>query len=154
MNSIAADEFCTDGLASDLRQATAGLLARLARKRRHHLACGMLLDGNVTICGINIVSNLGPATTCAEQTTLGESLKLWPGLPILLILTLRATFDLSRPDEMVTPCGRCREALFEYAPGGYIVLPGADGQHDFEFVPVRNLLPAPFYRRGNGAPLQ
>jgi cytidine deaminase len=153
MNSLASDAFCTDGLANELRQITAGLLARVARRRRHHIACGMLLDGNVTICGINVVSNLGPATTCAEQTTLGESLKVWPESRILLILTLRATFDASRPDEIVAPCGRCREALFEYAPDGYVVLPGADGQCEFEFVPVRNLLPAPFYRRDNGASL-
>lgn len=77
------------------------------------MVCGMLLDDNIRVCGINVVLNLGPASTCAEQSVLGELLRERPDAGIILVLTLRATFEPTSPYELVAPCGRCREILYE-----------------------------------------
>jgi cytidine deaminase len=120
---------------------------RSSRRRRHHVACAILLDDGREVLGINIVSNFGPASVCAEQVALGESLKLLSGAQIRLVLTLRATFNAEMPHEVVPPCGRCREILYEYAPCTFIATPGDEATGACDLVLINNLLPLPFRRR-------
>jgi cytidine deaminase len=134
-------------LAVELKRHAADFLARFEKRRRHHVACAILLDDGREVLGINIVSNLGPASVCAEQVALGESLKLLSGSQIRLVLTLRATFNSTMPHEIVPPCGRCREILYEYAPRTFIATPGDEAAGVCNLVLINSLLPAPFRRR-------
>lgn len=93
------------------------------------------------------MSNLGPASVCAEQVALGESMKHLAGAHIRLVLTLRATFDAATPHELVPPCGRCREILYEYAPGAFIAMPSDEAAAACDLMLISRLLPLPFYRR-------
>lgn len=129
-----------------LEQHAADFLARFQRPHRHHLACAMLLTDGREVLGLNIVSNVGIASVCAEQVTLADSMKLCPGGDVSLIITLRATFSEPVPHEIVPPCGRCREILYEYAPASRVALGGA-ANGTYELVPVQAMLPRPFYRR-------
>jgi cytidine deaminase len=124
------------------------LLASRAQVRRHHIACGMALSDGSLVCSINVVSNLGTASVCAEQVVLAEALRINPVLEVSLILALRASFIAAVPDEIVPPCGRCRELLLEYANNAHIVLPSSGNDKDCRLVSVRDLLPSPFIRRG------
>jgi cytidine deaminase len=132
-------------LAVELSIETAALLAKHAAVRRHQIACGILLDNGQRICGVNVVSNLGPASVCAEQITLGESLKTQPDAEIVMVVALRALFAGDLSHEIVAPCGRCREILYEYAPAALVLLPAAES--GFHLTAVDALLPHPFYRR-------
>ena len=51
--------------------ATIEFLRRLAKPRRHHIACGLSLADGSTSFAVNIVSNFGVASVCAEQIALG-----------------------------------------------------------------------------------
>jgi cytidine deaminase len=132
-------------VAADCLLAEVGhFLRRMAHPRRHHLASGLLLDDGTTVLGLNVVSNLGPASVCAEQIALGQALAA-STVPISIVLTLRATFDLG-PVEVVTPCGRCRELLYEYAPLARVAVP-RPASTDFTLLSIIDLLPVPFHRR-------
>lgn len=115
--------------------------------RRHHIACAFLLEDGTRVSGINLVSNLGPASVCAEQVALGEKLKTFPDQRVVLVLTLRAAFAAVRDAEIVSPCGRCREILHEYAPDARVVLSLCDGTAGCHLVPITSLIPYPFRRR-------
>jgi cytidine deaminase len=136
--------------AAILQQDVARFLDRMASRRRHHIACGIMSYDDTLTLGINIVSNLGPASVCAEQVTLGEALKSTES-PVRLVVALRATFQPGRPHEIVPPCGRCRELLYQYAPGGQVAIPKHDAESTdhcaLELVKIADLLPFPFVRR-------
>lgn len=133
--------------AAQLYTETVAFLAKRAAAHRHQIACGILQDNGDRIFGINIVSNLGPASVCAEQITLGESLKAQPQPRVTMVVTVRALFTYVRPHEIVSPCGRCREILYEYAPAALVVLPELSDAEQLRLTPVSTLLPHPFYRR-------
>jgi cytidine deaminase len=124
------------------------LLKEFAKPRRHHIACGFALADDLTIVAINIVSNLGPASVCAEQIALGKYL-ISPGADIDVVITLRATFQRDRPFEIVAPCGRCRELLYEYAANSRVAIPRKDPSDiaNLELYPIKKLMPHPFVRR-------
>ena len=136
-----------------LLQDVARFLDCMASHGRHHIACGILFSNNTTTLGINIVSSLGPASVCAEQVALGEALKS-PGPSAEIVVTLRATFLPGRRHEIVPPCGRCRELLWQYTPHAQVVIPQSHGEgvegYSFDLVRVADLLPFPFVRRDRG----
>lgn len=136
------------GRVRALERHAADFLTRVRHHRRHHVVCAMLLADGQEVLGLNIVSNLGVASVCAEQVTLGESLKRLE-TEVVLIVTLRATFNESDWYELVPPCGRCREVLCEYAPAAYVIL-RADASQTHELIPIDVLLPRPFQRRAQG----
>jgi cytidine deaminase len=129
-----------------LEQRAADFLSRFERPRRHHVVCAMLLTDGREVLGLNIVSNIGVASVCAEQIALGEAMKLHAEAEVSAVITLRATFRQPRSYEIVPPCGRCREVLLEYAPLARIVLRGDTGAV-YELVSIGALLPHPFRRR-------
>lgn len=69
----------------------------------------MLLTDGREVIGLNIVSNIGVASVCAEQIALGEAMKLRADAEVSVVITLRATFAGPQSYEIVPPCGRCRE---------------------------------------------
>lgn len=131
-------------LADEVRQ----LLERLATAGRHHIAAGLQLADGRVITGVNLVSNYGPSSLCAEQAAVAEWAKSAIS-PILAVIAIRATFNNERPLEVVPPCGRCREILCEYAPEAYILIPDHGGGASPARVPAGDLLPIPFRRRAN-----
>jgi cytidine deaminase len=133
--------------ATRLRQDTSIFLGGLERRRRHHIASALLLDDGRQILGINIISNFGPASVCAEQVALGEALKTLGSAQIIVILTLRATFRPGPGHEIVPPCGRCREILFEYARDSLVAVADPGRPEGLDLMPLGLLLPRPFHRR-------
>jgi cytidine deaminase len=129
-----------------LEQRAADLLARFQRPRRHHLVCALLLEDGREVFGLNIVSNIGVASVCAEQVAMGEAMKLLPQAEVSTVATLRATFTKPLSYEIVPPCGRCREILCEYAPSARVAL-RAGMSATCDLVPIDALLPLPFHRR-------
>jgi cytidine deaminase len=129
-----------------LVQEIRGLLARLAMTHRHHIAAGLYLADGTVVTGINLVSNYGPNSLCAEQAAIAEWAKS-ANPAISTVAAIRATFDAEHPYELVPPCGRCRELVYEYAPDSCFLIPGRGREPELVRVPARELLPSPFRRR-------
>lgn len=126
--------------ARNLLRAARRSLDAVAAMRRIHIATAMLLSDNSTDVWFNLVSNLGPASVCAEQVALAT---LAPrGLTPLLMVSVRAAFPRRNAPEVVPPCGRCRELLLEYAPTAGVIV-----DRTLTATSIASLLPAPFRRR-------
>lgn len=135
--------------AARLVREVTTVLSRKARPGRHHIAAGLLTMDGGCFTAINLVSNLGAASSCAEQAALATALQATTS-PITLVVSLRATFDQARRNEIIPPCGRCRELLLEYAPSADVVLAARACEPPFTITPITELLPFPFRRRRGG----
>jgi cytidine deaminase len=137
-----------EGRVHSLVSRVSLFLRQYAKPRRHHIACGLGLADGLVIIAANVVSNYGPASVCAEQVALGQYLTC-STTAIAAVVSLRATFQDDQPLEIVPPCGRCRELLYEYAGNSKVVL-SPSGRADtkgLELCRIADLMPHPFARR-------
>jgi cytidine deaminase len=131
-----------DALVHEVKQ----LLKELGKPRRHHIAAGLLLEDGRTVTAVNLVSNYGPGSLCAEQVAIAMWAK-HPQSHICTIVAERATFDAGCPFEIIAPCGHCRELAYEYAPHCRFLVPGPEQGLDYLSARIVDLLPTPFRRR-------
>ena len=85
--------------------------------------------------GANIENAAYPATICAERTAL-------PAAIVAGVREFTAIAVVGDGDGPTTPCGTCRQVLFEHAPDLVVLAAGASGEVA-RFV-LRDLLPAGF----------
>jgi cytidine deaminase len=97
--------------------------------------------------GVNLDAYLGRMAVCAEAVALGRSFVEVGDDGIETIVAVRHP----RPKEkdqsiaVVSPCGACRELIFDYDPKARVIVPNGETQ---TAVPIAELLPNK-YRRGS-----
>lgn len=97
-----------------------------------HTVGAAIRDGAGKIhTGVNLFHFVGGP--CAEMTALANAA---PETPVQIVAVAHERGVLS-------PCGRCRQILLDYAPGVEVMMP------DSSVVPIEALLPAA-YRWGEG----
>ena len=94
---------------------------------------GVSTRGNI-YRGCNIESVSYGLTVCAEMGMLGAYIA--GRIPAIRGEKLSKLVVVSN-GKLLTPCGRCRELLYEHAPAAQVLLPGG-------IVTVEKLLPQPF----------
>lgn len=100
-------------------------------------------DGRIWT-GIHLGATVGRLSICAEAVALGRAVMEGDG-SIGTAVAMRHP----KPDEddrnrtVVSPCGACREMIFDYSPEALVILPAAGGLIK---VPIRDLLPLPYRR--------
>lgn len=92
-------------------------------------------DGTVHL-GCNVESAAYPATICAERTALVSAVAAGTQ-------TFRRIAVIGSGPGPTTPCGTCRQMLFEFAPDLEVLAAGTDGA-TATFVLGRDLLPEGF----------
>jgi cytidine deaminase len=100
-------------------------------------------DGRIWT-GIHIGAIVGRLSVCAEAVALGRTI-LDGDASIASIVAVRhpKPEEVDREMAVVSPCGACREMIFDYAPSAMIIL-RVEGT--LTKLPVRELLPIPYRR--------
>lgn len=93
------------------------------------------MDGTVHL-GCNVENAAYPATICAERTALVSAIATGTR-------TFRRIAVIGSGPGPTTPCGTCRQVLFEFAPDLEVLAAGTDGA-TATFVLGRDLLPEGF----------
>ncbi len=108
--------------------------ARKAIKRRYRndwQEVGAALrtrDGRI-YAGVNLDAYLGRMAVCAEGVALGRAVTEVGETGIETIVAVRHP-DPAEPDQaiaVVSPCGSCRELIWDYDRNARVIVPGADG---------------------------
>ncbi len=100
-------------------------------------------DGRVWT-GLHLGATVGRLSICAEAIALGRAVMDGDGT-VECVVAVRHP----KPEEadqtlrVVSPCGACRENIFDYDAGAEIILPIGEG---LRRVAVRELLPVPYQR--------
>jgi cytidine deaminase len=104
-------------------------------------------DGRI-ITGVNIDAYLGRMAVCAEAVAIGRAITEGGDKGIETIVAVRHPKP-TEPDQTITvvsPCGSCREIIYDYDVNARVIVPNAQGQ---QVVAITELLPNK-YSRGSG----
>jgi len=126
-----------------VREASEAVRARY-RYGRHTVGAALRGASGHVYAAVNLDATVGRAAVCAEAIALGAA--VMAGDPVEAAVAVRQ----HRPGEagaeegprvsVVSPCGLCRELLFDHAPEAVVIMPGRGP------VPLKALLPGPYRR--------
>jgi cytidine deaminase len=99
--------------------------------------------------GVNLDAYLGRMAVCAEAVALGRAVVEAGDTGIDTIVAVRhpPPADRDRSIVVVSPCGACRELIFDYDPKARVIVPNAAGP---AVVPIVELLPNKYSRGAEG----
>ena len=98
--------------------------------------------------GVNLDAYLGRMAVCAEAVALGRAITDSGETGIETIVAVRhpKPGEKDRTIAVVSPCGACRELIFDYDRDARVIVPGKSGP---AVVAIGDLLPNK-YSRGSG----
>jgi cytidine deaminase len=104
-------------------------------------------SGNI-FTGINLDAYLGRMAVCAEAVALGRAFVDLgdDGIDTIVAVRHPDPDEKSQAVAVVSPCGACRELIFDYDRKARVIVPNGKSA---EAVPIAELLPNK-YRRGPG----
>lgn len=128
--------------------ATEAVRARY-RYGRHTVGAALRGASGRIYAAVNLDATVGRAAVCAEAVALGAAVMAGEATIEAVVAVRQHRVDepgdeLGGEDgprvSVVSPCGLCRELLFDHAPRAAMILP------DRGRVPLAALLPAPYRR--------
>lgn len=127
--------------------------ARAARQRAYapysgfHVGCIVVTDDGQTFEGANVESAAYGLSACAEQTAIRSMAAAGVRSPIVAVAIV------GDGEDPCTPCGACRQLIFEFGSGATVYASGSGGRP--LVATIGELLPHPFGARrlsqGRGA---
>lgn len=119
-----------------LRRAREAQEAAYAPYSRFRVGAALLAEDGRVFVGANVENAAYPVTLCAERVALGSAV-------VAGARSFVAVAIVGDGPGPCTPCGMCRQALFEFAPQLRVLARGTDGSVK-EYVLGRDLLPEGF----------
>ena len=132
----------------DLIAAAREAIGRRYRDDWQEVGAALRTRGGKIFTGVNLDAYLGRMAVCAEAVALGRAVVDTGDAGIETIVAVRHP----PPDEkdqtiaVVSPCGACRELIFDYDPKARVIVPNGKTP---AAVPIAELLPNK-YSRGPG----
>ena len=99
--------------------------------------------------GVNLDAYLGRMAVCAEAVALGRAVVDLGDAGIETIVAVRhpPPGEKDQTIAVVSPCGACRELIFDYDPKARVIVPNGKAQ---AVVPIAELLPNKYSRGAEG----
>lgn len=119
-----------------LDMAKEALTRAYAPYSRFQVGAAVLTESGATYAGCNVENSSYGLTNCAERTAIFAAVAAeGPRMRI------RAVAVWTNPEGPCSPCGACRQVIFEFGPDAIVLYQGKDG---VEEVRASRLLPAGF----------
>jgi cytidine deaminase len=101
-------------------------------------------DGRI-FTGVNLDAYLGRMAVCAEAVALGRAVTETGETGIETIVAVRhpEPIETDQTIRIVSPCGSCRELIWDYDRNARVIVPAANGA---EIAPIADLLPNKYSR--------
>jgi len=124
--------------------------ARATIKRRYRgdwqeVGAALRTRSGKIFTGVNLDAYLGRMAVCAEAVALGHAVVDLGDAGIDTIVAVRhpGPEDRDRTIAVVSPCGACRELIFDYDPQARVIVPNGKS---LSIVPIGELLPNKYTR--------
>ena len=130
-----------------LQQAESAAARAYARYSHFPVGAAILMNNGKVVTGANQENAVYPCGLCAERVAAFAASTLYPEVPFnkIAVTAINPDEPLKEP---VSPCGSCRQVLFEYEQKfGHpleVILAGQEGSI-YHFQSVAHLLPYTFH---------
>ncbi len=134
---------------SELIEAASDAIRKRYRYDWQEVGAAMRTRSGKIFAGVSLDAYLGRMAICAEAVALGQAITVAGDYSIDTIVAVRhpPPGEKDRPVAVVSPCGACRELIWDYDRNARVIVPGPDGP---VAVGIGELLPNKYSReKGN-----
>ena len=134
---------------SELIQAATDAIRNRYRYDCQEVGAAIRLRSGKIFTGVSLDAYLGRMAVCAEAVALGQAITVAGEFNIDTVVAVRhpPPEEKGRPVAVVSPCGACRELIWDYDRSARVIVPGQNGP---VAVGIGELLPNKYSReRGN-----
>jgi len=123
-----------DSLLAAARQA---LQRSYARYSNFRVGAAVLTEQGEIFVGCNVENASYGLTICAERSAIFTAVQQTKAPK----LAIRAVAVVTGDDVPCSPCGACRQVIFEFGENAIVIF---KGQQDYQEMPIADLLPESF----------
>jgi cytidine deaminase len=129
----------------ELIAAAAATIRRRYRNDWQEVGAALRTRSGKIFTGVNLDAYLGRMAVCAEAVALGKAVVDLGDAGIDTIVAVRhpAPEEKVQAIAVVSPCGACRELIFDYDPKARVIVPNGPSP---SIVPITELLPNKYTR--------
>ena len=129
----------------ELIAAASAAIARRYRDDWQEVGAALRTRSGKIFTGVNLDAYLGRMAVCAEAVALGRAVVDLGDAGIDMIVAVRhpQPQDKDRTIAVVSPCGACRELIFDYDRNARVIVPNGKSP---AVVPIAELLPNKYTR--------
>jgi cytidine deaminase len=129
----------------ELIAAAKQAIARRYRNDWQEVGAAMRTRDGRIYTGVNLDAYLGRMAVCAEAVALGRAVTEAGETGIETIVAVRhpEPSEADRDIAVVSPCGSCRELIWDYDREARVIVPSVNGPM---IAPIRELLPNKYSR--------
>jgi cytidine deaminase len=134
---------------NELVEAARDAIRRRYRDDWQEVGAALRLRSGKIFTGVNLDAYLGRMAVCAEAVALGQAITLAGETGIDTIVAVRhpPPGEKNKTIAVVSPCGACRELIWDYDHNARVIVPGENGP---TIALIGDLLPNK-YNRDRGA---
>jgi cytidine deaminase len=113
----------------ELIEAASEAIRRRYRDDWQEVGAALRLRSGKIFTGVNLDANLGRMAVCAEAVALGQAITNIGESGIETIVAVRhpAPTEKNQRITVVSPCGACRELIWDYDRNARVIVPGDNG---------------------------
>lgn len=125
-------------------KAAQDLIKERYQKEGHHfvVAAALLTHNGNLYTGLNLGTTQPSVSMCAETSAIAQAVMIEKDMKIKLIAVAR-----DKEAYLVSPCGRCREFIYDYGDKDTLVVLPADNEKGYEVRPICELLPVKYEKK-------
>jgi len=129
----------------ELIEAAAEAITRRYRYDWQEVGAALRTRSGKVFTGVSLDAYLGRMAICAEAVALGQAITTAGETGIEMIVAVRhpPPEEKDRPIAVVSPCGACRELIWDYDRNARVIVPGGNGP---ETVAIGELIPNKYSR--------
>ena len=129
----------------ELIEAAQATIKRRYRGDWQEVGAALRTRSGKIFTGVNLDAYLGRMAVCAEAVALGNAVVDLGDAGIDTIVAVRhpPPADKDQTIAVVSPCGACRELIFDYDPNARVIVPNGKSP---SIVPIAELLPNKYTR--------
>jgi cytidine deaminase len=129
----------------ELIAAASAVIKRRYRDDWQEVGAALRTRTGKIFTGVNLDAYLGRMAVCAEAVALGRAVVDLGDAGIDIIVAVRhpAPGETNQKIAVVSPCGACRELIFDYDPNARVIVPNGKSP---SIVPIAQLLPNKYTR--------
>ena len=129
----------------ELIEAASEAIRKRYRYDWQEVGAALRLRSGKIFTGVSLDAYLGRMAVCAEAVALGQAITVAGEFNIDCIVAVRhpPPDEKDRAITVVSPCGACRELIFDYDRNARVIVPGDDGPIA---VSIGDLLPNKYSR--------